>query len=70
MTAVNDFKMPWLMQADRAADLILRALANKKKIYNFPWQTTLLMKSTCWLPDWILQRFFEKHTGTRQDSNV
>ena len=56
MTAVNKFHMPWLMEADEAARRIARALARKRKVYNFPWQTTLLMKSLNWLPDWVLER--------------
>ena len=65
MTAVNRFKMPFLMKADRAAQLILRALSRKKKVYNFPWQTTLLMKIAAWLPDWVLERIFKGKTGDR-----
>jgi short-subunit dehydrogenase len=56
MTAVNDFKMPWLMEADQAARLIARALRRRRKVFNFPWQTTLLMKLTRWLPDWLMAR--------------
>jgi short-subunit dehydrogenase len=56
MTDVNQFKMPWLMDADWAARKIVRALARRRKVYNFPWQTTLLMKLTRWLPDWVLAR--------------
>ena len=65
MTAVNTFKMPFLMKADRAAQLIVRALGRKKKVYNFPWQTTFLMKLTTWLPDWMLERVFAGKTGDR-----
>jgi short-subunit dehydrogenase len=65
MTSVNNFKMPWLMKADRAADLIARALARKKKVYNFPWQTTMLIKFAGWLPEWALKRVFEGKTGDR-----
>ncbi|GIW81118.1 MAG: short-chain dehydrogenase [Gemmatales bacterium] len=54
MTEVNQFHMPWLMEADEAARRIVRALARRKKVYNFPWQTTLLMKVTRWLPDWVI----------------
>ena len=41
----------------------VRALARKKKTYNFPWQTTLLIKSARWLPEWLLKRVFEGKTG-------
>jgi short-subunit dehydrogenase len=63
MTAVNKFHMPWLLEADEAARRIVRALQRKRKVYNFPWQTTLLMKLACWLPDWMLAR-------TMKDYNV
>lgn len=56
MTAVNDFKMPWVINADQAARMIVRALRHKPKVYNFPWQTTLLMRMTRWLPDWVMAR--------------
>ncbi len=56
MTAVNKFHMPWLLEADEAARRIVRALARGQKVYNFPWQTVLLMKLTAWLPDWVMAR--------------
>jgi short-subunit dehydrogenase len=56
MTAVNNFKMPWLLEADEAARRIIRALRRRRKVYNFPWQVSLLMKVTNWLPDWIMAR--------------
>jgi short-subunit dehydrogenase len=65
MTSVNHFKMPWLMKADRAAQLIVRALSRKKKVYNFPWQTTMLIKFANWMPDWVLARVFAGKTGDR-----
>jgi short-subunit dehydrogenase len=61
MTAINDFKMPWLLEADEAARRIVSALARKCKVYNFPWQTTLLMKLTAWLPDWLVARSMAKY---------
>jgi short-subunit dehydrogenase len=54
MTAEHDWPMPWLMNADEAARRIVRALERKKKVFNFPWQTTRLMKATRWLPDWVI----------------
>jgi short-subunit dehydrogenase len=56
MTEVFEFKPPWLMEADEAARRIVRALARRRKVYNFPWQTTLLVKATRWLPDWLIAR--------------
>ncbi len=61
MTAVNEFYMPWLLEADEAARRIVRALRRRRKVYNFPWQTSLLMKLTRWLPDWVLARTMRKY---------
>jgi short-subunit dehydrogenase len=61
MTDVNDFKMPWLLEADDAARRIIKALARRKKVFNFPWQMNLLMKATRWLPDWLVDRAMGKY---------
>lgn len=54
MTADNPSHMPWLLDADEAARRIIRALARRKKVYNFPWQTSLLMVLARWVPDAML----------------
>lgn len=61
MTEVNEFKMPWLLTAEEAARRIVRALKRKRKIYNFPWQTALLMKCARWAPDWLLDRMMRTY---------
>jgi short-subunit dehydrogenase len=61
MTAANDFHMPWLLEADEAARRIVRALHRRRKVYNFPWQTSMLMKLTRWLPDWVMARSMHKY---------
>ncbi|MBI3823309.1 MAG: SDR family NAD(P)-dependent oxidoreductase [Planctomycetes bacterium] len=63
MTAHNPFKMPFLLKPDRAAQLIVRALARKKKTYNFPWQTTLLIKLAAWMPEWLIARALAGKAG-------
>ena len=54
--------MPFLMAADKAARLIVTALNQKKKVYNFPWQMGLLMRATRWLPDWVIARAMRRHS--------
>jgi short-subunit dehydrogenase len=61
MTDVNHFKMPWLLSADEAARRIVRALRRRRKVFNFPWQTTLLMKITRWMPDWLVARTMQDY---------
>jgi short-subunit dehydrogenase len=65
MTAVNEFKMPWLMSAEKAALKIVRALEKRRKVYNFPWQTTLFTKISAWMPDWVIARALKNTTGDR-----
>jgi short-subunit dehydrogenase len=42
MTDVNDFPMPFLMSAERAAEIIRKGLAADRARIAFPWQTSLL----------------------------
>ena len=45
-----------ILEADQAARKMARAIYRRKKVFNFPWLTTRLMKLTYWLPDWLLHR--------------
>ncbi len=56
MTSMNEFAMPFVMSADEAARRIVRALRRRPKVYEFPWQTALLMRATRWLPDRLVAR--------------
>jgi short-subunit dehydrogenase len=49
-------RMPWALTADQAACRMIEALRRGAKVYNFPWQTTLLMKLARWMPDWVVAR--------------
>ncbi len=52
-----------VMDADRAARKIARAIRKRWKVYNFPWLTNRLMKLTYWLPDWLLNRTMPEEIG-------
>jgi short-subunit dehydrogenase len=56
MTEPFEFKMPFAMDASCAARRIVRALQRRRKVYDFPLPTALVMKMTQWLPDWVLAR--------------
>jgi short-subunit dehydrogenase len=56
MTGVMHNPMPWMIDADDAARRMVRALRQRRKVYNFPWQTALLMRVTRWMPDWVIGR--------------
>jgi short-subunit dehydrogenase len=61
MTEVNKFHMPWLLEADDAARRIVRALERKKKVFNFPWQMSVLMWFAQRMPDWVAARAMGKY---------
>ncbi len=62
MTEVNDEKdMPWLMDAETAASIIIKAIQRKTKVLRFPWQTSLLMRIVGFLPDWLIERVMKKY---------
>ncbi len=56
MTAGKPHPMPFVMDADQAAERILGALAHRPKVYNFPRRTKWLMNLTHWLPDWLIAK--------------
>ena len=50
MTAKNKFSMPFIMDAEKAAKKIMGAIKKEKKVYNFPWQTYMLIKASNLFP--------------------
>jgi len=56
MTDVNDFPMPFLMTAERAAEHILWAIRRRKKMYRFPRPTSFLTRLLGCMPDWLVAR--------------
>ena len=57
LTAKNQFKMPFLMSAERSAVIIANGLEKGKRVIEFPWQTSLLMRVLRQLPDALYDRF-------------
>ncbi len=51
MTAKNPYRMPFLLPVDRAAMLMARAIARRRRFYVLPWQMAWLGKLL-----WILPR--------------
>jgi short-subunit dehydrogenase len=54
MTAANDFPMPMLMTAERAAGIIKRGLARNKARIAFPWPMYALTRLVAALPPGII----------------
>ncbi len=55
MTDRNRFRMPFLMETDQAAKLIAGAIRRKKKVCEFPWRMSMLVRWLVrYLPDRLL----------------
>jgi len=50
ITDVNDFPMPFLMPAEKAAKIIVRGMKRGKKTIAFPWQMVWMTRLLCTLP--------------------
>src|SRR5262245_13986047 len=61
MTEAHAFGMPFLIDASDAARRIAKALRQRKKVFNFPWQTERLVKFTYWVPDRFMARALRRH---------
>jgi short-subunit dehydrogenase len=55
MTAGNDFKMPFLMEAEKAAIIIVKGLKKEKRIIQFPLGTVLGASIISLIPDWLFE---------------
>ncbi len=56
MTDKNDFEMPFLMEPDKAAQIILKGIKKEKRIIQFPLLTVLGSKIVSVLPEWIFEK--------------
>ena len=54
MTAVNRFKMPFLMDVEQASAIMMRGLAANRGRIAFPWQTHLLARLGGCLPNALM----------------
>jgi short-subunit dehydrogenase len=55
MTERNNFKMPFLMETDRAADVIIKGLKKEKRIIQFPILTVLGSKLIGLIPNSLFE---------------
>ncbi|MGB4107452.1 MAG: SDR family NAD(P)-dependent oxidoreductase [Alphaproteobacteria bacterium] len=56
MTAVNDFPMPFIMEADKAARIIANGIARGRGRIAFPWPVYLAVRLLSALPDSLAGR--------------
>ncbi len=57
MTDKNEFKMPFLMNVEKASKIILRGIKKEKRIIQFPLPTVLGIKFLRLLPDKLFEYF-------------
>ena len=60
MTAKNPYRMPFLLEPERAAVLIARAIARRRPFYVLPWPMALVGRVLRVLPRWLFDRAFAK----------
>jgi len=60
MTAVNKFKMPFLIGADEAAGRFARAIESKSSFTVVPWTMGVAARILRLLPNWLYDRVFSR----------
>ncbi len=60
MTDKNDFEMPLLMEADKAAEIIVKGIEKEKRTIQFPFPIVLATKLIGLLPNWLYEFFASK----------
>jgi short-subunit dehydrogenase len=63
MTAENEHPMPWLVSAERAADIIYRGIRSRDAVVAFPWQLATVVRSASMLPAAIYDRAVSRAKG-------
>jgi short-subunit dehydrogenase len=58
MTAVNRYRMPFLLPADEAARRFIRAIDRGSSYTVIPWQMGIVAKGLRLLPNWLYDRLF------------
>ena len=58
MTAVNPYRMPFLLPADKAAERFARAIERGVAYTVIPWQMGIVAKLLRLLPNWLYDRLF------------
>ena len=58
LTDKNDFKMPFLMEPEEAAQEVFEHMGGDDFKKSFPWAFSLLFRGSQFLPDWLYYRIF------------
>lgn len=66
MTDKNEFHMPFLMEVDKAAKIILDGIKKEKRIIQFPISTVIGSKIVKFMPDWLFDFLMSKELPARK----
>jgi short-subunit dehydrogenase len=67
MTDKNEFQMPFLMDVDNAAKIILNGIKKEKSIIQFPLPIVIGSKIIKYLPDWLFDFLMSKELPARKN---
>ena len=62
MTRGRNQKMPFLLEPERAAKMMLRAIEARRRTYAFPWQLAAISRVIKWLPTALYDRMLANAT--------
>ncbi len=60
MTRGRNQKMPFLLDAERAAQMMIRAIEARRRTYAFPWQLATIARVGRWLPAALYDRMLAR----------
>lgn len=60
MTAINPYPMPFILPAEQAADMIIRAIRRKQHFITLPWQMAITGFFLKHMPNWAYDILFAK----------
>lgn len=56
MTDKNEFKMPFMMNVDKAAKIIIEGIESEKRMIQFPWKLVIATRLIPLIPNWIYEK--------------
>jgi short-subunit dehydrogenase len=70
MTDRNKFPMPFLMELDKAANLMHRAIQRRVAEYSFPWGLSAPVRMARWLPPAIYDRLLSGKEASKHPADT
>jgi short-subunit dehydrogenase len=67
MTDKNEFHMPFIIDVDKAAKIILNGIKKEKKIVQFPLPIVIGSKLVKFMPDWLFDLIMSKELPARKN---